>query len=116
MASEPDLNPPVDLDPVSAPVEAVAEAQAPVAAPPPSAPIDTLVTATLAARDNNETTRLMDGANREWFVGTANVDNRSNVLIQVRRGEAIREAYLSTATFTPDAALAAITDLDGALQ
>jgi len=74
---------------------------------------DRLMAAAIAARESNASDTFMDAANRTWFVGTANVDNHSHVLIQVRRGEPIRERYLSTATFTPDLVSQAITDLDG---
>jgi hypothetical protein len=84
--------------------------------PAPLPEAERLSQAALAARENNEATQLMDGLNRHWFVGTANADNHSHVLIQVRRGEAIREAYLRTDTFTPDAAAEAVTHLHGALQ
>jgi hypothetical protein len=85
------------------------------AALPPLSEAERLSEAATAARENNETTQLMDGLNRHWLVGTANADNHSHVLIQVRRGEAIRETYLRTDTFTPEAAVAAINDLHGAL-
>lgn len=74
-----------------------------------------LTAAAIAARDSNASDEFMDASNRTWFVGTANVDNNSHVLIQVRRGEPLRERYLSTATFTPDLVDQAITDLDGEL-
>jgi hypothetical protein len=61
-------------------------------------------------------TEFMDGLNRVWFIGCATVDNHSKVLIQVRRGETLREAYLSTHDFTSDAAENAAQTLDGALQ
>lgn len=70
----------------------------------------------ISARENNLSDKFMDAANRHWFVGCANVDNRAHVLIQVQRGLDIREEYLSTDTFTPDLVEQVITKLDGALS
>lgn len=76
---------------------------------------DRLRQATIAARENNGSAELTDDANRRWFVGCANVANRSNVLIQVQRGQDMREEYLPTDTFNPAVADDAIAKLDGAL-
>lgn len=78
--------------------------------------IDRLFHGAIAARENNASTEFMDEDNRRWFVGCENVANRSQILIQVQRGEALRETYLCTDTFTPEAAREAAVDLDGALS
>lgn len=72
--------------------------------------------AAVAARENNQSTEFMDADNRRWFVGCENVDSRANVLIQAKRGQDVREAYLPTNTFTPDAAAVAVNELHGALS
>lgn len=75
-----------------------------------------LMAAAVTARENNDSLEMMDADNRHWFVGTENVQNHAMILIQVRRGETIREAYLTTHDFTPDLVAQALTKLDGELQ
>lgn len=75
-----------------------------------------LLIAAQAARENNASFEMMDADNRHWFVGMENVANHAMVLIQVRRGESIREAYLTTHDFTPDLVDSALTKLDGELS
>lgn len=89
-------------------------ARAPVTLPPDFRA--RLVAAADAARRNNEVFDATDGANRKWFVGPEVVENRSVVLISVTRGPDTAGQTLSTATFTPEAADAAVSHLDGALQ
>jgi hypothetical protein len=76
---------------------------------------DRLRRAATSARESNGTDSFMDATNRTWFVGTMNVENHSHVLIQVHRGEPLRERYLRTDTFNPDLVSQAIAELDGEL-